>query len=1155
MTDSQFEESLDRYFAIESEELIQTIEQTLVSLLEEKTVERVHTLMRAAHTIKGGAANCGLKTIETIAHHLEDVFQALYPEELEIDDELGALLLEGYEVLYTPLSAILSGYKCDEEEVLAQTADLFARLQVKLGDFFGREAPLPTAEDLGFDVVGLIFGDSVPEDLSQLAASLATGDAERIRQTIVTQCEFFIELGASYALPGIEEIAKTTLQAIELYPDHIAAIGQVALDNFQAARTEILAGDRESGGQVSAQLRQWTTTDHPAIDLSAVPMTAGNSTIGLTGFADLSDAEDLMDLLGEKSADNDAEDLMDLLGEKSADNDAEDLMDLLGEKSADNDAEDLMDLLGEKSADNDAEDLMDLLGEKSADNDAEDLLDLFGEESVNSNTDNLLGENAFVSDQSVTLPSEIDRDLVNAEFIDADVIDAPELTTASASPQPDALVMLSPNNLSNSLELQSQSYQGSPIDQILQSISTHIPEVQPPASPPAPPIANPAAPTIRVAIDRLDRLNHAVGELLIDENQHNSRAEKIYLLNKEAIEELGRALYQLGQIRDWSDKNLLNIDKSRTVAPPTASNLPFNLINSQTGFDVLEMDVYSDLHILIQKLSDHMDKLGERLEELEASTQKLQARQSKRKQIFAVAQDELLQARMEPISTVFDRFPRLVQQMVSKHKKPAELLLGGTSVLVDKTTADKLYDPLLHLIRNSYDHGLELAATRAERGKRPTGQIIVSAYHHGNRTTIEVRDDGGGLNFDRIRQKGLERQLLSATQAQIASESQLADLLFHPGFSTADKVSELSGRGIGLDVVRTQVEALGGSITVQSVAGQGTTFSLQIPLNFTTARLLICEVQGQLYGVLSDALTKVVIPPSEQLQYKTTATQGTQIFYRYNADGSDQLMAVQGMADLLNYNCPMPSVLKDSGKFTLLIVQIAGQKMCLAVDRIINEQELAISPLGNDFALPSYVQGYSTLSEGNLTLAIDPVELLKHSRTGTSIDSSFLTTSVARATSTPANQPQQLSPSSESFIEAELLPHHSAANNQITVLVVDDSLVQRQSLLRTLSGAGYQVLQAANGQEALVQLNKHAEIQVVVCDIEMPYMNGFEFLSYCRQDARLSRIPTIMLTTRSGAKHRQLAIALGAKAYTTKPHADQELLTVVEDILQPRAFV
>ncbi len=1145
MTNLQFEESLDRYFAIESEELIQTIEQTLVSLLEEKTIERVHTLMRAAHTIKGGAANCGLKTIETIAHHLEDVFQALYPEELEIDDELGALLLEGYEVLYTPLSAILSGYECDEEQVLAQTADLFARLQVKLGDFFGREAPLPTAKDLGFDVVGLIFGDSVPEDLNQLATSLATGDTARIRQTIVTQCEFFTELGASYTLPGIEEIAKATLLAIKLHPDHIAAIGQAALANLQAARTEILAGDREQGGQVSAQLRQWTT-DQPALDVPMLTTPSISNTMptdtfpGLTSAVEQGDAEDLFNLLSKKSVDSDAEDLLDLINAQAVEHEAEDLLDLLGEKSIDNDAEDLLNLLGEKPVDHDAEDLLDLINAQAVEHEAE-----YG----------LLDDNAVTGDRVATPPAEIVHDLISAEFIDADVIDAPALTTVPAVTKSDALAWLSPENLFNSLELHNQPNQLSPIDRILQSISTHIPEVQPPPAPPAPPAPNAATPTIRVAIDRLDRLSHAVGELLIDENQHNSRAEKIYRLNKEAIAELGRAHYQLGQIRDWSDQNLLYTDRSKTAARPAAQNSPFTLVNNQNSFDVLEMDVYSDLHILIQKLSDHMDKLGERLEELESSTQKLQARQSKRKQIFTVAQDELLQARMEPISTVFDRFPRLVQQMVSKHKKPAELLLGGTTVLVDKTTADKLYDPLLHLIRNSYDHGLEAAETRAQKGKRPTGEIVITAHHHGNRTTIEVRDDGGGLDFDRIRQKGIERQLLTVTQAQIASESQLADLLFHPGFSTADKVSELSGRGIGLDVVRTQVEALGGSIAVQSATGQGTTFSLQIPLNFTTARLLICEVQGQTYGVLSDALSKVVIPPPEQLQYKTTATQGTQVFYRYTADGSEQLMAVQGMADLLNYNCAVPSVLSDSEKFALLIVQIASQKFCLAVDRIVNEQELAISPLGNDFALPSYVQGYSTLSEGNLTLAIDPVELLKHSRTGSSISSSLATPLVARATSAPTSRQSQLPPSNESVLEAELLPHHSTANHQITLLVVDDSLVQRQSLLRTLSGAGYQVLQAANGQEALVQLNQHPEIQAVVCDIEMPYMNGFEFLSYCRQDARLSRIPTIMLTTRSGAKHRQLALALGAKAYTTKPHADQELLAAVENILQAPAFV
>ncbi len=1158
MTDSQFEESLDRYFAIESEELIQTIEQTLVSLLEEKTIERVHTLMRAAHTIKGGAANCGLKTIETIAHHLEDVFQALYPEELEIDDELGALLLEGYEVLYAPLSAILSGYQCDEEQILEQTADLFARLQAKLGDFFGREAPLPTAEDLGFDVVGLIFGDSVPEDLNQLAASLATGDIAQIRQTLITQSEFFIELGASYALPGIEEIAKTTLRAIELYPHQVVAIGQVALANLQAARTEILAGDREQGGTVFAQLTQWTT-DNPDLDQVVAPANNTSTTVpewsATVEHSDNGSDSDSLDLLAQPAiGDSNNKNLFDLLSEPSAASDNENLFDLLSEPSAASDNENLFDLLSETSAASDNENLFDLLSEPSTASDNENLFDLLSETSTSGNVEHLFDlideEDDLDADQEVMVPAsittaaEIDHDLINAELIDAEVIDLPESIIANIPTPTVTAGLLTITNAPGALELQNQQQQLSPIDQILQSISTHIPEAQPPQAPPVPSAPNAAAPTIRVAIDRLDRLSHAVGELLIDENQHNSRTEKIYRLNKEAIEELSRAHYQLGQIRDWSDKNLLQTDRPRSAAQKS----PFTLINNQSGFDVLEMDVYSDLHMLIQKLSERMEGLGEYLDQLEISTQKLKERQGKRKQIFTVAQDELLQARMEPISTVFDRFPRLVQQMVSKHKKPAELLLGGTSVLVDKTTADKLYEPLLHLIRNSYDHGLETAATRIEQDKRPTGQIVVTAYHHGNRTTIEVRDDGGGLNFNRIRQKGIEQQLISAGQAQVASETQLADLLFHPGFSTADKVSELSGRGIGLDVVRTQIEALNGSISVQSVAGKGTTFSLQIPLNFTMARLLICEVQGQVYGVLSDTLSQVVTPQATQICQKTSPGQGTQTFYRYTADGNEQLMAVQGMANLLNYNCPVKSSPANQSQFSLLIVKVDGQKCCLAVDKILSEQELAISPMGNAFPLPSYVQGYSTLSEGNLTLAIDPVALLSVSRTNATIRSFAVPAATGQA-SLPET------PATDAVIEAELLPYHSAANNQITVLVVDDSLVQRQSLLRTLAGAGYQVLQAANGQEALAQLNQHTEVQVVVCDIEMPYMNGFEFLSYCRQDARLSQIPTIMLTTRSGAKHRQLAIALGAKAYTTKPHADRELLAAVEKVLKAPVLV
>ncbi len=1169
MTEPQMTESLDQYFAIESAELIQTIEQTLIALLEEKNIERVHTLMRAAHTIKGGAANCGLKTIETIAHHLEDVFQALYPEELVIDDELGALLLEGYEVLYTPLSAILSGYECDEEQILEQTADLFARLQAKLGDFFGREAPLPTAEDLGFDIVGLIFGDSVPEDLNNIRASLATGNKPQITELLKTQANFFLELGASYSLPGISQIAAATLRAIELNPHLIITIGQAALANFEAARTEILAGDRANGGTVSAALTQCliATTPQAGEEQSVVanPLAITDRTENSDNaddFSGLLDADDFhahsedvsefLDFLGTDDAEivsNNQElfDLFDVDAEPA--NNSSGLADLLDltTATADHSNNDLLELFDVAAAGSNNHDLFDLLGmsvETNPDARTNDLLELGEDEEY---------ESVELIDNSGDISGFIPLVESSGSLIDEpdEVVFTDHQPTASNS-----LAMVAPNSDARSTDLTTSAFSGqlsSPfaaIDRILHSISTELPEALPPQAPPAAATINSNAPTIRVAIERLDRLSHAVSELLVDESQQNNRTENIYQIVKEAIEELGRAHNQLGAIRHWSDKNLLHVDKSRSrraedrrpVTPEDSTKVVWIEAPSanQPSFDMLEMDVYSDLHMLIQKLSDHMDLLGEKLENLEISSQRLRNSQNKRQQIFAVAQDELLQSRMEPISTVFDRFPRLVQQMVTKHKKPAELILAGTSVLVDKSTAEKLYDPLLHLIRNSYDHGLENPEVRAAQGKNNSGQITISAHHHGNRTTIEVKDNGGGLNFARIRQKAVEQNLISADQAAVANETELAELLFHPGFSTADKVSELSGRGIGLDVVRTQIEALQGSISVKSIVGQGTTFSLQIPLSFTTARLLICKSQGKTYALLSDSVQQIIIPLPTQLQEKP----GGQTLYRYKNGVREELIAVQNLADLVSYNCPVTSGRPEVSPGLLIMVQAANGLRCLAIDKIVSEQELVITPVGNVFATPTFVQGSSTLGDGSLTLAIDPVALLDE--TG-----SRPVSMRARDTSAKA---QLALPVEETVVEAELLPYN-AGNNQITVLIVDDSLVQRQGLLRTLSGAGYQVLQAANGQEALAQLNQHHEVQVVVCDIEMPYMNGFEFLSYCRQDARLSQIPTIMLTTRSGAKHRQLALALGAKAYTTKPHADQELLTAVENMLKTPALV
>nr|MDJ0662401.1 response regulator [Crocosphaera sp.] len=721
------------------------------------------------------------------------------------------------------------------------------------------------------------------------------------------------------------------------------------------------------------------------------------------------------------------------------------------------------------------------------------------------------------------------------------------------------------NKLIENIENNS-STPSSPIEKILQSICTvneeifaekepvisseNNKQVSQPKNQPKQPL-----PSIRVTVKQLDRLSHTIGELLISENQQNLQSEQIHRLTRNTLKQFFDAQQQLNKIHDWSDKNLLLPNSKRSQQKKKKNDRePFILSTSLTEieseFDVLEMDVYSDLHLLLQHLTEQMMQLGEQIESLEGLAQSFRFSRGKRQQLLSQAQDDLLEARMVPLATVFNRFPRLMQQMIAAHQKPAKLTLIGSEVLIDKVFVEKLYEPLLHLIRNAYDHGLESAETRLQQGKPKTGQITVEAYHQGNRITIEIKDDGQGLNWERIRQSAIEKQLLTPEKAASLSEDQLTDLLFEPGFSTTEKISQLSGRGIGLDVVRSQFQAWQGSVSIKSKKGQGTTFILQLPLSFTTARLLICESNGITYALLAETIDQVLLPSPEQIQHQQ------QMFYCWTQESKQELIPIYPLADLVNYQYStvyqsntsdslFPLKAKNSIK-PLLMLNHNQQRLCLEVEQILVEQELVIKSLGDTLTLPPYIQGYSVLGNGGLTLVIEPTALVSQPQK-TNLTANPLLKKLA-----PKSQNE---PSLEKDLSINLEQLNSSLNS-VSVLVVDDSVVQRQTLLQTLQKAGYQVLQAANGQEALAKLNQHPQIKLIICDIEMPYMNGFEFLSHWKQDPNFSQIPVIMVTTRSGKKHRQLALALGAKGYLTKPCSHPELLeTIGELITQKQTLV
>ena len=1066
--------SIEQYLLDESSELLATIEQNLLELLEEKTVDKVHTLMRSAHTIKGSAANYELKTLETIAHHLEDVFQALYAPELEIDSELSFLLLEGYDCLKVPLNGILSNIPYDEQEILDRTAEVFAKLQTKLGDFFGREAPLPTSEELGFDVVGLIFADSVPQDLQQLETAIATQDPQQVYPILNSKADFFQELGMSYDLPGLVEIAQATKAAIEYHKDHVLTIAQIALENFQQAYTAVLDGERTQGGSLCDQLRYWAESS------------AENSLI-------VSEEQD------NNTVNNSHSNLM------------EELLNIVDDSVEDNS------LIVSGEQDNNTVN-------NSHSNLTEELLNIV-DDSVEDNSLIVSGEQEKEEEEESSYIREIKQKVNQNLSLNASPIE--RVLQLICTTHKETFVKKEPNISS---ENNQQKFQ--PKKQSTQSL-----------------------PSIRVAVKQLDRLSHTIGELLISENQQSLQSDQIHHLTQNTLKQFLLSQKQLNKVREWSDKNLLIPSSKRSKKHKKKNDIdPLIISTSLTDidseFDVLEMDVYSDLHLLLQNLTEQMMQLGEQIESIEGLAQTLRFSRGKRKQLLSQAQDDLLEARMVPLAKVFNRFPRLMQQMVAAHQKPAQLHLIGSDVLIDKVFVEKLYEPLLHLIRNAYDHGLESAEKRRQQGKPETGQITVEAYHQGNRITIEIRDDGQGLDWERIRQSAVEKQLLTPEEAANLSEEQLADLLFEPGFSTTEKISQLSGRGIGLDVVRSQFQAWQGSVSIKSNRGEGTTFVLQLPLSFTTARLLVCESNGITYALLAEVIEQVLLPSPEQIQNQQ------QMFYCWTQESKQELIPIYPLADLVNYKYPtlykgnnsdslFPLKSKNSVK-PLLMLKHNQQRLCLQVEQILVEQELVIKSLGDTLTLPSYIQGYSVLGNGALTLVIDPMALPSQpQKTSQTVHPLLKTLSgepqkSERSPMTTVAQQKDLSINPE---KPSLLGH------SVSVLVVDDSVVQRQALLQTIEKGGYKVLQAGNGQEALAKLNKHPEIKLIICDIEMPYMNGFEFLSHWKQNANISEIPVIMVTTRSGKKHRQLALALGAKSYLTKPCSHPELLETIGELI------
>jgi chemotaxis protein histidine kinase CheA/ActR/RegA family two-component response regulator len=743
--------------------------------------------------------------------------------------------------------------------------------------------------------------------------------------------------------------------------------------------------------------------------------------------------------------------------------------------------------------------------------------------------------------------------------------------------------------------------------------------------------------TVRVPLKQLNQLNDLFGELTIERNgldMHLKRMRTLVRTLSHRVQVLEQSNAQLRTAYDkvatqaiapdtvpsfagannWAKQNRYGErSESSSLAggwsESSSGEGGFSTDSSaalNSGFDVLEMDRYNDLHLMSQEVMETIVQIQEVTSDIELGLEDTEQTTRELNKTARQLQTSLTQVRMRPLSDVVDRFPRALRELSLQYGKQVELKLSGSNTLIDRNILEALNDPLMHLLRNAFDHGIEDPETRRHRGKPEQGVIEITATHRSNRTIITISDDGGGIPLDKIRararQMGLDPMLLAA-----ASDEELLSLIFEPGFSTTDRVTALSGRGVGMDVVRDNLKQVRGEITVNTQSGVGTTFTLSVPFTLSVARVLLAESNGMLLAFPTDAVEEMLALQPEQV----ISAAGSEAF-----EWENSMVQLIRLFRWLEFRCPRqisrleaPPTINSP---TILMVSQGSQVVGIQVDRCWGEQEVAIRQVEGNLPMPSGFTNCTILGDGRVVPLVNIPELLHwitsyerssivpvaepsfHQPAQPTAGDSFMpqlfsTTYPQANVPTLPSQPSQLPPAAAqspypvaqspsypplpSFAPAPAptpaptpalppaliepaLPIPTSPSlppPKPTILIVDDSINVRRFLALTLEKAGYRVEQSKDGQDALEKLAAGLQVQAVICDIEMPRLDGYGFLAKVKANPACDRIPIAMLTSRSGDKHRQLAMSLGATAYFSKPYNEQALLRTLEDLINAPA--
>jgi chemosensory pili system protein ChpA (sensor histidine kinase/response regulator) len=516
-------------------------------------------------------------------------------------------------------------------------------------------------------------------------------------------------------------------------------------------------------------------------------------------------------------------------------------------------------------------------------------------------------------------------------------------------------------------------------------------------------------------------------------------------------------------------------------------------------FDTLELDRYSELNLIIRKLNESAIDVGALHAQLSNLHSDFDGRITRQRVILSELQAKMMRVRMTPISMITNKLRQTVREVAGSLDKKVKLVVTGEDIELDKLIWEKISDPLMHLLRNAVDHGVEPQELRQSLGKPAVATIKLAASREGNQVVIRIADDGAGLDYPAI-QAAVRKMRLSDRVDQM-SDDELSHFIFYPGFSTRTEISEISGRGVGMDVVKENIQDLKGVIRVASEKGQGTKFTIRIPLTLAAVQALLFTVRGQTYAIALNEISEIIrLNPENILGPNQDAL-------RLN----DEVLPLFHMVDLLGLGKRDAEPVPLGGYPVSLVVETVGRKGTLVIDTLVGQKEIVIKSLGSHLRSVKGVSGATIMGDGSVIPILDMEELLW----------------------------SQTTMSAETHTDKELI-----IERVLNIMIVDDSVSIRQVVSRLMEDQGWKVLTAKDGIDALDKLSE-SRPDLIVLDIEMPRMNGYEFLGALKAQVGFEDIPVVMLTSRTASKHRDKAKALGAKGFIVKPYNDDEFVRLI----------